>query len=65
MLTNEAKTLEIEAFKGSGPSSPHRASSHGFRGSSTLVGRSDLHNSAESINMRTFAGPGSRSRKRS
>ncbi|XVF74703.1 hypothetical protein PTKIN_Ptkin13bG0132700 [Pterospermum kingtungense] len=64
MLTNEAKTLETEAFKGSGPSSPHHASSHGFRGSS-LVGRRNLHNSAESISTRTFAGPGSRSRKRS
>ncbi|XWS19070.1 hypothetical protein CRYUN_Cryun32bG0099500 [Craigia yunnanensis] len=64
MLTNEAKTLETEAFKGSGPSSPHHASSHGFRGTA-LIGQRDLHNSAEPINTRTFAGPGSRSRKRS
>ncbi|GMI73132.1 BRCA1/BRCA2-containing complex 36 homolog A [Hibiscus trionum] len=64
MLTDEAKTLETEASKGSGPSSPHTHSSHGFRGS-TLVGQRDLLNSAEPISMRTFAGTGSRSRKRS
>ncbi|XP_022714854.1 lys-63-specific deubiquitinase BRCC36-like [Durio zibethinus] len=64
MLTDEAKTLETEALKGSGPSSPHNASSHGFRGSA-LAGQRDLHNSAETISMRTFSGPGSRSRKRS
>ncbi|KAK6284647.1 hypothetical protein POUND7_003599 [Theobroma cacao] len=64
MLTDEAKTLETEAVRGSGPSSPHHASSHGFRGSA-FVGQRELHNSAESISMRTYAGPGSRSRKRS
>ncbi|XWS11833.1 hypothetical protein CRYUN_Cryun37aG0035000 [Craigia yunnanensis] len=41
MLTDEAKTLETEAFKGSGPSSLHHASSHGFRGSA-LVGQRDF-----------------------
>ncbi|XP_021298574.1 lys-63-specific deubiquitinase BRCC36-like [Herrania umbratica] len=64
MLTDEAKTLETGAFRGSGPSSPLHASSHGFRGSA-LVGQRELHNSAEPISMRTYAGPGSRSRKRS
>ncbi|KAK8514324.1 hypothetical protein V6N12_009032 [Hibiscus sabdariffa] len=64
MLMDEAKTLETEASKGSGPSSPHTLSSHGFRGS-TLVGQRGLLNSAEPISMRTFAGTGSRSRKRS
>ncbi|KAL4368496.1 hypothetical protein GQ457_05G025880 [Hibiscus cannabinus] len=63
MLTDEAKTLEAEASKGSGPSSPHTHSPHGFRGS-TLVGQRDLHNSAEPISTRTLAGTGSRSRKR-
>ncbi|XVF24838.1 hypothetical protein REPUB_Repub13aG0162400 [Reevesia pubescens] len=64
VLTNEAKTLETEVFKGSGPSSPHNTSSHGFRGSA-LVGQRDLHNSSEHVSTRTFPGPGSRSRKRS
>ncbi|XWS16428.1 hypothetical protein CRYUN_Cryun34aG0086500 [Craigia yunnanensis] len=64
MLTDEAKTLETEALKGSGPSSPHHASSHGFRGTA-LVGQRDLHNSADPISMKTFSGHGSRSRKRS
>ncbi|KAE8655680.1 Mov34/MPN/PAD-1 family protein isoform 2 [Hibiscus syriacus] len=59
MLTDEAKTLETEASKGSGPSSPH---THGFR-ASTSVGQRDLVNSAEPISVRTFAGTGSRSRK--
>ncbi|MBA0868977.1 hypothetical protein Goshw_021454 [Gossypium schwendimanii] len=63
VLTDEAKMLETEASKGSGPSSPHTVS-HGFRGS-TSVGQRDLHSSAEPISMRTFSGPGSRSRKRS
>ncbi|XP_039070850.1 lys-63-specific deubiquitinase BRCC36-like isoform X2 [Hibiscus syriacus] len=62
MLTDEAKTLDTETSKGSGPSSP--STSHGFRGS-TLVGQRDLHNSPESISTSTFAGTGSRSRKRS
>lgn len=64
MLTAEAKTLETEAFKGSGPSSPHHASSHGFRGTA-LVGQRDLHNSADPITTRTLSSQGSRSRKRS
>ncbi|XWS20394.1 hypothetical protein CRYUN_Cryun31cG0097400 [Craigia yunnanensis] len=64
MLTDEAKTLENEALKGSGPSSLHHASSHGFRGTA-LVGQRDLHNSADPISTRTFSGLGSRSRKRS
>ncbi|KAK8629097.1 hypothetical protein V6N13_077952 [Hibiscus sabdariffa] len=64
MLMDKAKVLETEVSKGSGPSSPHTLSSHGFRGS-TLVGQRDLLNSAEPIGMRTFAGTGSRSRKRS
>ncbi|KAH1056340.1 hypothetical protein J1N35_034405 [Gossypium stocksii] len=63
VLTDEAKMLETEASKGSGPSSPHTVS-HGFRGSAS-VGQRDLHSSAEPISMRTFSGPGSRSRKRS
>ncbi|XP_012450095.1 uncharacterized protein LOC105773040 [Gossypium raimondii] len=63
VLTDEAKMLETEASKGSGPSSPHTVS-HGFRGS-TSVGQRDLHSSTEPISMRTFSGPGSRSRKRS
>ncbi|XVE83521.1 hypothetical protein DITRI_Ditri16bG0094200 [Diplodiscus trichospermus] len=63
-LNDEAKTLETEAIKGSGPSSPHHASSHGSRGTA-LVGQRDLHNSADPISMRAFSGPGSRSRKRS
>ncbi|KAA3477953.1 lys-63-specific deubiquitinase BRCC36-like isoform X1 [Gossypium australe] len=63
VLTDEAKMLETEASKGSGPSSPHTVS-HGFRGSASVDQR-DLHSSAEPISMRTFSGPGSRSRKRS
>ncbi|KAE8735682.1 late embryoproteinsis abundant family protein [Hibiscus syriacus] len=56
MLTDEAKTFETEASKGSGPSSPH---THGFRGSTLVVGQRDFLNSAEPISMRTFAGTGS------
>ncbi|KAG8491029.1 hypothetical protein CXB51_014174 [Gossypium anomalum] len=63
VLTDEAKMLETEASNGSGPISPHTVS-HGFRGSAS-VGQRDLHSSAEPISMRTFSGPGSRSRKRS
>ncbi|GLU14605.1 hypothetical protein SLE2022_311660 [Rubroshorea leprosula] len=65
MLTDEAKILETEAFKGSGPSSPHHgSSSHGIRGSA-LVAHRDINNLAEPVSLRTFAGSGSRSRKRS
>ncbi|OMP00130.1 JAB1/Mov34/MPN/PAD-1 [Corchorus olitorius] len=64
MLTNEAKILGTEAFKGSGPSSPHHASFHGSR-VSAMSGQRDSHNSAEPSNLRTYTGPGSRSRKRS
>ena len=32
-----AKTLETKFFKGSGPNSPHHASSHGFRGSALVL----------------------------
>ncbi|KAL5756349.1 hypothetical protein ACOSP7_020783 [Xanthoceras sorbifolium] len=61
MLTDEAKTLETEACRGSESSaaSPHRSPSHGLRGSN-LVGHRDLHSSAD---VRTLAGLGSRSRK--
>ncbi|TXG69246.1 hypothetical protein EZV62_004181 [Acer yangbiense] len=61
MLTDEAKTLETEAYRGSESSaaSPHRSPSHGLRGSN-LVGHRDMHSSAD---VRTVAGPGSRSRR--
>ncbi|KAH7565087.1 hypothetical protein JRO89_XS09G0130500 [Xanthoceras sorbifolium] len=61
MLTDEAKTLETEACRGSESSaaSPHRSPSHGLR-ASNLVGHRDLHSSAD---VRTLAGLGSRSRK--
>ena len=61
MLTDEAKTLETEAYRGSESSaaSPHRSPSHGLRGSN-LVGHRDIHSSAD---VRTVAGPGSRSRR--
>ncbi|RVW81644.1 hypothetical protein CK203_044492 [Vitis vinifera] len=63
ILTDEARSLETEAFKGSESSSgsPRNFQSHGIRGSASL-GHRDLY-PAESINLRSVAGPGSRSRR--
>ncbi|XP_034695956.1 uncharacterized protein LOC117922065 [Vitis riparia] len=63
ILTDEARTLETEAFKGSESSSgsPRNFQSHGIRGSASF-GHRDLY-PAESINLRSVAGPGSRSRR--
>lgn len=59
MLTDEAKILEAEAIRGneSSSSSPRSASSRG-----TAVGHRDLY-PVESVNMRSVAGAGSRSRR--
>ncbi|GAY60038.1 hypothetical protein WN943_022434 [Citrus x changshan-huyou] len=56
MLTDEAKSLESEAFKGSDSSlsSPHHSPSHGLRGSAYFHTSSDV---------RTAPGSGSRSRR--
>ncbi|KAL9460336.1 hypothetical protein AB3S75_003529 [Citrus x aurantiifolia] len=56
MLTDEAKSLETEAFKGSDSSlsSPHHSPSHGLRGSAYFHTSSDV---------RTAPGSGSRSRR--
>nr|CAN81936.1 hypothetical protein VITISV_005282 [Vitis vinifera] len=58
ILTDEARSLETEAFKGSESSSgsPRNFQSHGIRGSASL-GHRDLY-PAESINLRSVAGPG-------
>ncbi|KAF5957130.1 hypothetical protein HYC85_004355 [Camellia sinensis] len=69
MLTDEAKILETEAFKGTESSlgSPRNVPSHGLRGSASFGHRDrdrdrDLY-SPESPNTRNVSGPGSRSRK--
>ena len=65
ILTDEARALESEAFKGSEPPSsvsPRNVQSHGVRGSSASFGHRDLY-PPESINLRTVAGPGNRSRR--
>lgn len=63
ILTDEARVLETEAFKGSEPisGSPRNLQSHGSRGSASF-GHRDLY-PPESINLRTVAGSGSRSRR--
>lgn len=64
MLTDEARILETEAFKGSEPSSPHHGSPYGLRGSPS-GSQGDLHNSAEPSSLKTFSRSSSRNRKRS
>lgn len=63
MLTEEEKHLDAEVIKGSESSSvsPRNVSSHGHRSGS--FGRRDLYSPAESVTMRSVAGPGSRSRR--
>ncbi|EEF44751.1 C6.1a, putative [Ricinus communis] len=63
MLTDEAKVLESETFRGSESASrsPHLVSSHGLRGSASSGAR-DMHNSSESLSVRAVASPGSRTR---
>ncbi|XP_042511603.1 uncharacterized protein LOC122086684 [Macadamia integrifolia] len=64
LLTEEAKTLEIETFSGSQSSmeSPRNLTAQGFR-SGSHMGQRDLYSSAESSKLRNPAGIGSRSRK--
>ncbi|KAJ4958035.1 hypothetical protein NE237_025146 [Protea cynaroides] len=64
MLTEEAKTLEIETFSGSQSSmeSPGNLTAHGSR-SGVHMGKRDLYSSAELSSPRSPASMGSRSRK--
>ncbi|XP_061354784.1 uncharacterized protein LOC133299341 isoform X2 [Gastrolobium bilobum] len=64
VLSDEAKSLEAEACRGSEASlgSPRQVASHVHRGSSSL-GQRNLHSSGESLGSRSVGSPGSRSRK--
>ncbi|KAF8400683.1 hypothetical protein HHK36_013983 [Tetracentron sinense] len=64
MLTEEAKALEIEAFRGNESSgeSPRKFPTHGVRGSAPM-GQRDLYASGDSTSSRSLTGTGSRSRK--
>lgn len=64
VLSEEAKSLEAEAYRGSEASvgSPRRVASPVHRGGSS-PGLRNLHDSPESLGSRNVASPGSRSRK--
>ncbi|KAJ4950754.1 hypothetical protein NE237_027586 [Protea cynaroides] len=63
MLTEEAKTLEIEAFSGSQSSmeSPRNLKAYGFRSGGAHMGQRDLYSPAESSGLRNPVGLGSQS----